>query len=75
MDLECHNSNLKRLDLYLHGLPSSLAITEYFSCYNFAQFSLDLDWVEAIGSVKGAVNHELKVQLGMHANGTIEFVE
>ena len=36
--------------------------------YNFAQFSLHLDWVEAIGSVQGAVNHEFKVRLGMCAN-------
>src|SRR5882724_9123855 len=63
MDLECHNSKLKRLDLYLCRLPSSLAITESFSCYNFSQFSLDPDWVEAIGSVEGVVNHESFVSL------------
>jgi len=75
MDLECHDSKLKRLDLYLHRLPSSLDITESFLCYNFAQFSLDLDWVEAIDSVEGVVNCELEVQLDMCANGPIEFVE
>ena len=36
--------------------------------YNFAQFSLDLDWVEAIGSVQGAVNCKFEVQLGTCAN-------
>jgi len=64
----CCYSKLKRLDLYLLRLPSSLAITESFSHYNLTQFSLDLDWVlEAIGSVVGAVNCELEVQLGMCA--------
>ena len=29
--------------------------------YNFAQFSLDPDWVEAIGSVQGVVNREFEV--------------
>jgi len=38
-------------------------------------FSLDSDWVEAIGSVQGAVNRELEVRLGTRANGPIEFVE
>jgi hypothetical protein len=45
------------LDLYLCRLPSSLAIMEPFSRYNFTHCSLDLDG-EAIGSVKGVVNHE-----------------
>jgi hypothetical protein len=75
MDTESREIKLKRLDLYLHGLPSSLAITESFSRYNFAEFSLDPDWVENIGSVQGAVNRELEVRLGTHANGPIEFVE
>jgi hypothetical protein len=75
MDPECRDSKLKRLDLYLRGLPSSLAISESFSRYNFAQFSLDPDWVDAIGSVQGAVNRELEVRLGTRANGPIEFVE
>ena len=76
MDPECRDSKLKRLDLYLRGLPSSVATgTESFSRYNFAQFSVDPDWVEAIGSVPGAVNRELEVRLGTHANGPIEFVE
>ena len=75
MDPKCCDSKLKRLDLYLCGLPSSLATMESFSCYNFTQFSVDLDWVEAIGSVSGAVNYKFEVQLGTHANGPIEFVE
>ena len=61
MDPECRDSKLKRLDLYLRGLPSSVATTESFSCYNFAQFSVDLDWVEAIGSVQGVVNRQFEV--------------
>ena len=75
MDPECRDSKLKRLDLYLRGLPSSLAISESFSHYNFAQFSLDPDWVDAIGSVQGAVNRKLEVRLGTCSNGPIEFVE
>jgi hypothetical protein len=75
MNPESRNSKLKRLDLYLRGLPSSLAIVEPFSRYNFTHFSLDPDWVEAIGSVEGAVNRELEVRLGTRANGPIEFVE
>jgi hypothetical protein len=75
MDHEHRNSKLKRLDLYLRGLPSSLAIAESISRYNFTEFALDPDWVEAIGSVEGAVNHELEVRLGTRANGPIEFVE
>ncbi len=55
MNPESRDSKLKRFDPYLHGLPS-LAITVSFSCYNFTHFSLDPDWVEAIGSVEGAVN-------------------
>ena len=48
---------------------------ESFSHYNFTQFSIDPDWVEAIGSVPGVVNCELEVWLGTHANGPLEFVE
>jgi hypothetical protein len=75
MNPKSRDSKLKRLDLYLRGLPSSLAINETFSRYNFAHFSLDPDWVEAIGSIEGAVNRELEVRLGTRANGPIEFVE
>jgi hypothetical protein len=71
MDPECCDSKLKRLDLYLCRLPSSLAISESFSHYNFTQFSLDLDWVEAICSIQGAVNCKLEVQLGTHANDAV----
>jgi hypothetical protein len=75
MDHEHRDSKLKGLDLYLRGLPSSLAITESISRYNFTKFAPDPDWVEAIGSVEGAVNHELKLRLGMRANGPIECLE
>ncbi|KAF8521681.1 hypothetical protein JB92DRAFT_2890137 [Gautieria morchelliformis] len=74
MDRECRDSKLTRLDLYKLP-PSPVAIAESFSRYNFTQFYLELDWVEAIGSVEGVVSGELKVRLGTRVNGSIEFVE
>jgi hypothetical protein len=75
MEPERRDVKLKRLDLYLHGLPHSLPITESFSRYNFSDFSIDPDWEETIGSTEGAVNRELEVRLGTRANGPIEFTE
>ncbi|KAF8532385.1 hypothetical protein JB92DRAFT_3103830 [Gautieria morchelliformis] len=68
----CHDRKLKRLDLSLHKLPSSLAIAESFLYHNFMQFSLDPNWVEAMGSVEGAVNRKLEVRLVEHTDEVAE---
>jgi hypothetical protein len=66
MTSECHNTKLQQLTTYLRSLPTSLDI-ENFEPQNH--------WIDIIGTVEGAVNRELECQLGMHANGLIEFTE
>jgi len=73
MEQENHNMKLKKLAFYLQGLPASLPITSWFSQYNFDKFELNEDWIETIGTVKGAVNRNLEVRLGTCAHGPIQF--
>ena len=66
---------LQQLAKYPCGLTNALAIKPSSeSCYNFNNFEPNADWIEAIGIV-GAVNQQLKIQLGSRANGPIEFTE
>ena len=66
---------LQRLEKYLCSLPNALATKPSSeSHYNFENFEPDVDWREDLGLV-GAVNRQLKIQLGTCANGPIEFTE
>ena len=66
-------SELHTLHLYLSQLPSCIPEG---STYGFDQYpGVDLDWVERTGTEAGALNHDLEVLLGTHANGPIVFRE
>jgi hypothetical protein len=68
---EDRDTKLKRLSVYLCGLPESLPIADNSSHYNFKKFCPDPAWIEHIGTV----NRELEVCLGTRANIPMEFLE